>query len=248
MTALIVAQATAVALLGLLVAGLLRSHAEILRKLHALGAGDPEPAGPAGPAPFAVEPGLAPPRDDFPVASDLTGVTPDDQAIAVGVTGTAHNTLLAFLSSGCLTCAGFWDRFASGAPLGLPEGTRLVVATKGQEAESGAALRRLAPGDLPVVMSTEAWEAYRVPVSPYFVHVDGASGRVLGEGAASRWEQVVDLLGQAAADTGRGGDGRVGSGGARAARADRELAAAGIHPGDPRLWPTTAPGGDGEHA
>ncbi|NAZ88376.1 hypothetical protein GTR00_20125, partial [Kineococcus sp. T90] len=37
--AVVVALAVAVALLGLLVAGLLRSHAEILRSLHALGAG-----------------------------------------------------------------------------------------------------------------------------------------------------------------------------------------------------------------
>ena len=39
MTALIIAEAAVIVLLGLLVAGLLRSHAEILRKLDSLGAG-----------------------------------------------------------------------------------------------------------------------------------------------------------------------------------------------------------------
>jgi hypothetical protein len=242
MTALIVAETAAIALLGLLVAGLLRSHAEILRKLHALGAGEPDAARPVE---FRVEAGVAEPRQEFPAAADLAGVTPDDQAIAVAVSGGAHDTLLAFLSSGCLTCAGFWDQFGSGAPLGLPAGTRLVVVTKGPEAESVAALRRLAPPGLPVVMSTDAWEAYEVPLSPYFVHVHGPSGRTLGEGAASRWEQVVDLLGQASADIAAGrGDGRVRGDTAREARADRELAAAGILPGDPRLYPTGGPDAD----
>src|SRR4051812_49320596 len=37
--AVVVAEAGAIVLLGLLVAGLLRSHAEILRRLHELGAG-----------------------------------------------------------------------------------------------------------------------------------------------------------------------------------------------------------------
>ncbi len=46
MTALVVALTAVVALLSLLVVGLLRSHAEILRRLHELGAGlDPDPEG-----------------------------------------------------------------------------------------------------------------------------------------------------------------------------------------------------------
>jgi hypothetical protein len=246
MTVLLVAEATAIVLLGLLVAGLLRSHAEILRKLHALGAGDASPA--PEPLPFTVAPGVAEPRPDAPAAADLVGVTPDDQAIAVAVGDTAHDTLVAFLSSGCLTCAGFWAAFGEGRPLGLPAGTRLVLVTKGPEAESVSALRRLAPSDLPVVMSTETWEAYEVPVSPYFVHVEGASGRVLGEGAASHWEQVADLLANAIADSAGSHDGRVRSDSGRAARADLELAAAGIHPGDPRLYPTGGPGWDDDQA
>ena len=246
MTALIVAEAVAVALLGLLVAGLLRSHADILRRLHALGAGDEE----AEPGGFRVEPGLAGPRDDFPPASDLAGVTPGDEAIVVGVVGTAHDTLIGFLSSGCLTCQTFWEAVGSDRPLGLPAGTRLVLVTKSPDEESVGAVARLAPAELPVVMSSQAWQAYGVPGSPYFVYVHGRSGRVVGEGAATRWEQVVDLLTQAIGDIGHDGraghpptvrltDGRASSGLERADRVDRALAAAGIHPGHPSLYPST---------
>ena len=42
MTALLVVEAAAIVLLGLLVVGLLKSHAEILRQLHDLGAGRAE--------------------------------------------------------------------------------------------------------------------------------------------------------------------------------------------------------------
>ncbi len=54
MTVLVAGLTVAVALLGLLVLGLLRSHAEILRQLHELGAGRedtaPGAAAPAAPA------------------------------------------------------------------------------------------------------------------------------------------------------------------------------------------------------
>ena len=40
-------------------------------------------------------------------------------------------------------------------------------------------------------MTSEAWDDYGVPVSPYFVLVDGPSGRVVGEGAGTSWEQVA---------------------------------------------------------
>ncbi|WP_421119286.1 hypothetical protein ACE2AJ_18275 [Aquihabitans daechungensis] len=56
MTAIVVLLALVVAVLGLLVVGLLRSHAEILKRLHQLGAGldpdQPQPA--ASPAPTPV--------------------------------------------------------------------------------------------------------------------------------------------------------------------------------------------------
>ena len=187
MTALVVTLAVVVALLVVLVAGLLRSHAEILRTLHDAGlAHDPDAAADApAPAPAGRRRARPTPTSGpSPEASDLSGVTPDGDAVAVGVLGAAEPTLLAFLSSGCLTCREFWETFADPA-LDVPGGARLVVVTMSPEDESVGALRRLATDATPVVMSTPAWEAYEVEGSPYFVYVDGVSGAVVGEGTAS---------------------------------------------------------------
>ncbi|MDQ4096931.1 MAG: hypothetical protein M3144_03550, partial [Actinomycetota bacterium] len=176
MTELLVLESVALVLLGVLVLGLLRSHAEILRRLHELGVGleDTEPPGATedGPVPATV------PVAGGPEALDVAGVTPAGQAAAIGVVGAPHDTVLAFLSSGCLTCAGFWEAFGRTDERGLPPRTRLLVVTKGADGESPPAVARLAPPDLTVVMSTEAWEGYGVPGSPYFLLVHGPSGRV----------------------------------------------------------------------
>ena len=49
-------------------------------------------------------------------------------------------------------------------------------------------------------MSSEAWAAYEVPGSPYFVLVDGPSGQARGEGTGIDWPQVRGLLEQVADD------------------------------------------------
>jgi hypothetical protein len=151
--------------------------------------------------------------------------------------GAAHDTLLAFLSSGCMTCAGFWEALGAGGAPGLPAGMRVVAVTKDPGEESEATIRTLSSG-LTVVMSTQAWFDYEVPGSPYFVHVNGTTGRVKGEGTASTWEQVVSLVSRAAADASRA---RPGTG---EDRIDQELLAAGILPGDPSLYPTVPPTDD----
>ena len=263
MTVLVVALTAAVALLALLVLGLLRSHAEILRQLHALGAGreDTAPgaaerrAAPAdGQAPFDVAAEVVQPVGvTGSVAFDVAGTTPDDETALVSVLAVEHDTLLAFLSSGCSTCQGFWDVFGSLTGTGLPDGVRLVVVTQGEGLESESAVRAVAPAGLTVVMSTEAWEQYGVPGSPYFVLVEGRTGRVAGEGSATAWSQVVRLVGEATADRAiavrrhRSGEDR-GDGPHREARADRELAAAGILPGHPSLVVTAEELADGERA
>lgn len=247
MTAVVVVEAVAIVLLGILVAGLLRSHADILRTLHQVGLGDLEAARPRSspgpvPVPFGVQPGVAAPRQEQTAAVDVAGVTPYDEAASVAVVGTPANTLLAFLSSGCLTCAGFWSAFRG--RLELPADTRLVVVTKGRGEESVAKIRELSPPGLTVVMSSEAWADYAVPGSPYFLLVEGATGQVRGEGAATSWKQVANLMADAGADTKahNGADADVRrsrrTGAEREARADRELSAAGIHPGHPSLYPT----------
>lgn len=223
MTLLVTAEAVVLALLVLLVAGLLRSHAEILRRLEAIDS----PAR-TGEAPGVLDPDLPAPGGRAAIAHDLAGQTPwgDALQLAPGTAGTP--TLLAFLTSGCSVCGGFWKTFAAERRPALPDGGRLVVVTKGPEQESPVRLRRLAPEGVQVLMSTAAWDHYGIPGAPYFVFVDG-SGAVAGEGSAREWSQVASLLADAVADADAAHRDR-------GRRVEEELAAAGLRPGDPSLW------------
>ena len=266
MTAVVVVEGVVIAVLALLVVGLLRSHAEILKRLHDLGAGVDTDARPAsttpadGPRPgrdFQVMPQVPSPpdREGFGGAADIAGVAPKgDEAITVRVTGVEHDTIVAFLSSGCLTCQKFWDAFRKPRKLGLPAGTRLVVVTKGIDGESLTAVAQLAPHGIPTIMSTEAFADYDVPGSPYFVQVHGPTGRVRGEGTGPDWDQVSSLLSQASGDT-QLSNALAGSvvpkpdaDAEREARIDRELNDAGVPPGHASLYGAedaeTAPGTD----
>ena len=197
MTAVVVGLALAVLLLGVLVAGLLRSHAEILKALHDLGAGLELDRDAPGPVPVTID-GVVPPRPaGAPAPETVTGTTPAGEEVALSLQG-GRPTLLAFLSSGCTTCQTFWSSFAHGVPA-TPADARLVVVVRDAADESPSALAKLTPDDVPVVASSSTWDALDVPGSPYFVLVDG-SGRVAGEGSGASWPQVVDLLGQAHAD------------------------------------------------
>lgn len=191
MSVLVLLLAVVVALLAVLVAGVLRSHAEILRALHDL-----------GPEPGSRDTTTSRPGASGHPASDLTGTSPDGDAVAVAVTGVDHPTLLAFLTSNCTTCIGFWNAFGDLRSLRVPGGARLVVVTEGGGAESPVRLRKLAPRDVPVVMSGAAWDAYDVTVAPYFVYVDGPSATVVGEGPAASWAHVSEMFGRALADAG----------------------------------------------
>lgn len=257
MIALVVVSTFAVLVLGILVAGLLRSHADILRSLHELGVGvgdpslDPSAAvGTTEPTAVAAPTALPPTAAQSPPlgpAPTVAGQTPTGDARAISVTNSDGLTLLAFLSSGCATCAGFWDALQQPGRLSLPAPTRAVIVTKGPDREVPSEVRARATGQIPVVMSTEAWVDYQVPGSPFFVLVDGATGTKVGQGVASHVGQLAELVRRAehdrggGADTGRGRDRRAGephvSGPAREAAADDVLRAAGIHPGDPSLYP-----------
>lgn len=221
-----------VALQALLIVGLLRSHADILRRLHALDGGE-SPAG-AIPVDFRV-------RDDLPAptgssdarVSDISGSGITDDLVTIGIVGVPHRTLLAFLSSSCLTCQAFWDAFARASDLGLPPDVRVVVVAKDAADESASALRALAPPRVPMVLSSAAWNDYAVPGSPYFVLVDGPRAHISGEGTGASWDQVRTLILEAAANAALEDSNE--------ARIDRELRASGIEPGDPSLYHPAAP-------
>jgi len=251
MTVLLVLESIVLALLIALVIGLLRTHAEVLRRLHELGAGiyDSNPGGAttrhtsAGRADAddlagRVADGVAAPRpgiDNPSAVVDIVGVTPRGSEVSIAVGGDDRLTLLAFLSTGCTTCADFWRAWRDDTPLALADRgqPRIVIVTKGPENEHLSAVATLAPTSVSTVMSSAAWSDYAVPASPYFVLVDGHAG-VIGEGSAATFAQLRGVLERALSDAGaidlRDDPNRI----------DAELRRAGIVPGHHSLyeWPT----------
>ena len=248
MVALVVVVTFVVLLLGVLVAGLLRSHADILRSLHELGVGVGDPASGSEPSSARDAAPSLPTWSETSTPSrpapTVTGVTPAGDARAVAVNNTDGFTLLAFLSSGCATCAAFWESLQAPESLELPQGTRVAIVTKGPDREMPAEVARMATGRIPVVMSTEAWLEYEVPGSPFFVLVDGTSGSTVGQGVAPHIEQLLDLIRRAEHDRGRHfavsrRPSARRNGPEREADADEVLQMAGIRPGDRSLYPQT---------
>lgn len=223
MIVLVIVQTVAIAILGVIVFGLLRTHAEILRALDRAGVplADEAPSSPVGPVPVASPTARAD-------AVDIVGTVPGGGPVKVALAG-EHHTLLAFLSSGCRTCQAFWTEFAS-PTVELPgHETRLVIVAQDPAHDSESKLAELAPTGIRTVCSSDAWTAYGVPGSPYFALIDGRSGRVVGSGTATGWDQVHGLLSQALGDEALGGT------------VDEALAASGIGPGHPSLYPEPAP-------
>jgi hypothetical protein len=216
-TVVVAAETLLLGVVALFVIALLRSHAEILRRLEQL----------------APQGTLPQPDDrvaDQPAAKDLEGATPDGGARRL-VLAPGPDTLLAFLSSGCSTCVDLLEALQAG-DLPLPPGLRLVVVAKDSRLERLRLFRPLA-GRVEVLMSSAAWEQYRVPGSPYFLQIDGASGQAVGEGSASSWPQVASLIVDA-------GDDRAAPDSLNRSRIDDTLTAAGIGPGHPSLRPTSS--------
>jgi len=241
MTVVVVVLAIAIGLLALLVFGLLRTHAEILRALDRAGISlDDRTAGP--PSGSAADSSTETVAGEHPAARDIVGTVPAGGPTKVAVTGVGHHTLLAFLSSGCRTCKRFWQAFAE-PDLDLPGGdTRLVVVGQDPAHDSESALAELVPRDVKAVLSSAAWEDYDVPGSPYFALIDGVDGRIVGAGSALGWEQLRELLQEALDDAhlARGPRARPlagRSGRSRARRADDALRSAGVGPGHPSLYP-----------
>jgi hypothetical protein len=224
--ALVSVETVLLVLLVVLVAGLLRSHAEIMRRL---GSGV-EPVAGAPPVTGASSVPAPRSRRESASAPELAGVTPGGDAVKLSFEGAGGSpTLLAFLTSGCSTCAGFWESLAERR---LPAGVRTVVVTHGADRERPAKLRSLSPAGIPVVMSSQAWSDYEIPGAPYFVLVDHT---IRGEGVATTWHALASLVSDAIEDQ-RDAQ-RPGAGERRAERIDETFAAAGIGPGHPSLYP-----------
>jgi hypothetical protein len=200
LTALVVIETIVLGLLAVIVVSLLRSHAELLRRLpapdddehgsehgHAHGAGVPIERSPT------LSSTLPAPKRQASEARDVVGATlGGDQVVVSAASGT--DTLFAFLSTGCLTCQTFWDGLQPAVRRPMPGGARVVVIVKDPAFESPSKLAALAPPDVPVVQSSAAWEDFGVQMSPYFCFVDGRTGEVRSEGAAMSWDQVGSLL------------------------------------------------------
>jgi hypothetical protein len=257
MPALTIVEAVLLVVAIVYIVALLRSHADILRRLAAL------ENGAAGP-PRAVS--SAPAGDHVVRAAEISGVTLGGDVVTLAFGGGSPVTLLAFLTSGCASCAPLWTGLReSGQAAALAD--RVVVVTHDPTRESPARLRSLAPTGVEVVMASAAWDDYAVPASPHFVLTDGAGG-ILGRGSALSWSQLLDMVGDARADadgvsgalvdgvSGLPADGvgealADGVGGAparttaeRAARSEQTLARSGIGPGHPSLYPSATVGQD----
>jgi hypothetical protein len=200
LTALVVIETIVLALLAVIVVSLLRSHAELLRRLpapdddehahehgHAHGANVPIERAPT------LSSALPTPKRRASEARDVVGSTLAGEQVIVS-TASGADTLFAFLSTGCLTCQTFWQGLQPAARQPMPGGARVVVVVKDPAFESPSKLAAVAPPDVPVVQSSAAWDDFGVQMSPYFCFVDGRTGEVRSEGAAMNWEQVRSLL------------------------------------------------------
>jgi len=222
------------------IVALLRSHADILRRLAALeeraGAGAPVAPDDAAAAPVG--------GGEVTTAGQINGTTLHGDSVTLSFGPGSPITLIAFLTSGCTSCAPLWAGLHEARDLGALA-QRVTVITHDPARESPTRLERLAPpGGTEVIMSSAAWADYAVPGSPHFVLTDGAGG-ILGRGSALSWSQLETMVADARADAQRAlGDARTTA--ERAQRSENALASAGIGPGHPSLYPTgSGAGGSG---
>jgi hypothetical protein len=199
-----------------------------------------------GPRPFTLRPVAlstqpAPPpagETQFGPAHDVEGESLAGELVHARVVGVDHDTVLLFLSSGCASCAVFWDELRD--PVPLPPRARLLVVPQSASDESVAALAAVAPNGVDVVLSSQAWRHYEVPGAPHVVFVHGPTGRIRGEGTGQSLRQVAELLARASGDASFVAPVAPLPKSARdqrdEAEVDRALLTAGILPGDPRLY------------
>ena len=234
-TAVLAVYAVILLSVGLLMIGLLRSHAEVLRRLELVERSR------------STRPSLPVRDSEAPVAHDIVGESINGSVMGLSLLDSEEAYLLAFLSSGCLTCQDFWQSLREKGSQDLPGSVRLLIVTKDRSLESPSRLQELAPQSIPLVMSTEAWDAYEVPAAPYFIYIGARSGLIAGEGSASSWDQVLSLFRDALldeefstkhsfADLGLVARGPVMRGNDNVGLDDETLARSGIHPDHSSLY------------
>ena len=258
MVALVLVLTFVVLLLGVLVAGLLRSHADILKALHDLGAGVGDPS-----APGLDDHGHATARTTqrvpCPCHSEWdhrcrANVMPSRRPPSPA----SRPAVMRWPCRSRVMTSSPWLRSSPRAARRAPDSGGPAEAARdrpprrhppaggdqGPEFEIPDEVRAKAPERLAVIMSTEAWGDYEVPGSPFFVLVDGATARRIGEGVAHHFSQVAELVRRARVDVrpfALGSQSRVFADGldgpARESANDEELLAAGIHPGHRSLYP-----------
>lgn len=109
-------------------------------------------------------------------------------------------SILFFLTTGCLGCRVIWGGLAARAetrPVAAPGSSRIVLVTPDPSTESARTVATLAPQgeSVPVVMSSAAWHAYAVTRAPWCVVVRG--GVVVSDSPApADWEEVATLVGR----------------------------------------------------
>ena len=214
--------AVVLALLALLVAGLLRSHAEILRALHSLGVTWIPRAPTTVPARHRRSARRSSGRRRCRSglhARRSTSSAPRPSTTRSASRSSAPSTSRCSRSSR----VGAARAWRSGTCSATADPSRCPV-TRGSCASARTRARRASRASaasrrptIPTVMSSKAWADYDVPVAPFFVLVDGDSGEVIGEGAANEWDQVQSLLHTALDDAGmldrKGTTSKAGAGG-----------------------------------
>jgi thioredoxin-related protein len=171
------------ALQSFLVVALLRSHADILKRLH-----DLENFG---------EPKHESSQDLEGPVSDITGVSPEEKVVSIAINSFKQVVLLCFLSSGCHTCKFFWNDLSDEIMSDLKV-TPLIV-TKGPNREDSKLIKALYNSKVRCVMSDDTWSAFKVPTTPYFVLLD-ITGRKIGEGTAVNIDSLKSFVSQSLRD------------------------------------------------
>ena len=129
-------------------------------------------------------------------AFDIVGVSPDGAPVEVRIGAFTRPLLVVFLHTRCDGCSEFWSGLADHTAGKVPGSVDTVVVTRGPgtvDVDEVGALSAVIT-QVPVVMSDEAWSAYRVLGYPFFVLVDPVTSRVVGETVGFGWADVSSMV------------------------------------------------------